>query len=424
MGRGTHRCAAALGLLAAIAPGAATEKAAKWMVVHTWPWTQCADASAVVLEQGGSAMDALVAGLSVAELDLSVDSVGFGAHPDSSGEPTLDAAVMDGKTARIGAVGGLRSVKHAAHVARLVLEHTRHTLLVGAFATNFAVSFGGLPQESLRTNASDVSWESWRSGGCQPNYWASVTPDPLLDGCGPFLPLPVDEEQAAAARPTLSPENHDTISMAVLDGVGNIVSGTSTNGLAFKIAGRVGDAAVPGSGNYARNDIGACGATGDGDVLMRFLPCYQALESLRLGWSPVDAAEDALRRIAAVDDSFQGALFVVTADGRHAGASHNWVFQYVVRSASEPAAAIYTVHPRGPDFVPRGPDHCRQADAASTHKMYLAFATLGSVVTYLLGAVLQQTGVAPRAPAADMAHTHHEDQASPETVQQLYTSTT
>jgi len=236
--------------------------------------------------------------------------------------------------------------------------------------------------------------------------------------------LPVDEEQAAAARPTLSPENHDTISMAVLDGVGNIVSGTSTNGLAFKIAGRVGDAAVPGSGNYARNDIGACGATGDGDVLMRFLPCYQALESLRLGWSPVDAAEDALRRIAAVDDSFQGALFVVTADGQHAGASHNWVFQYVVRSASEPAAAIYTVHPRGPDFVPRGPDHCRQADAASTHKMYLAFATLGSVVTYLLGAVLQQTGVAPRAPAADMAHTHHEDQASPETVQQLYTSTT
>lgn len=61
--------------------------------------------------------------------------------------------------------------------------------------------------------------------------------------------------------------------------------------------------------------MGACGATGDGDILMRFLPCYQAVESLRLGATPREAAQDALARIVPFFPSFQGAVVVVAADG-------------------------------------------------------------------------------------------------------------
>lgn len=397
------RHAAALGLLAAVAPEQAQAQAQRsWMVIHTWPWTQCADASAAVLAQGGTAMAAVVAGLSVAEEDLSIDSVGYGNHPDASGEPTLDAAVMCGATARIGAVGQLRGVKQAAATARLVLEHTRHTLLVGDAAADFATSFGGLPRVSLSTNSSDLMWQAWRDGGCQPNYFSSVV-DTTGSGCGPFLPAESGmNTHATPAQVLLSEDMHDTISMAVLDGMGHIASGTSTNGLSFKIPGRVGDAAIPGSGNYARNGIGGCGATGDGDVLMRFLPCYQALESLRLGWSPLDAAEDALRRIAEVDADFQGALFVVTADGKHAGAVHNWEFQYTVRTADGPAV-VYTVHPR-PDYVPRGPA-LRQSHATDAMRMLLS-ALLGCLVTAAAVALFNNDSTSSASSAAGTEHTY------------------
>lgn len=90
--------------------------------------------------------------------------------------------------------------------------------------------------------------------------------------------------RAAAARPTrrcgvawASPDAHDTIAMLSLDEAGRIAAGTSTNGNCGKVPGRVGDAAIVGAGAYAAAGAGACGATGDGDVMMRFLPCYQVL---------------------------------------------------------------------------------------------------------------------------------------------------
>ena len=361
--------------VAHVATAAAARNAAPrpgWLVVHTWPWKQCADSAAEVLSRGGSALDAAVAGASVAEQDASIDSVGGGAHPDASGEPTLDAAVMCGRTMRIGAVGALRSVQQAATTARLVMEHTTHSLLVGDAASSYATQLGDLERVSLQSASSNASWEAWREGGCHPWYWTAVSP---ATGCGPFIPLDSGAERPRLA--TVTPDMHDTLSIAVLDGLGDIAAVTTTIGLAFKIPGRVGDAAIPGSGNYARNGLGACGATGDGDVLMRFLPCYQALESLRLGWSPLDAAEDALRRIGAVEPGFQGALFVVAADGTHAGACHNWVFQYTVRAEGDPGAVVYTVHPR-PDYVPRGPSGMR------THLWHmLAAAGLGAAVASL-----------------------------------------
>jgi hypothetical protein len=139
---------------------------------------------------------------------------------------------------------------------------------------------------------------------------------------------------------------HDTLSIAAIDARGSIAAATSTNGLAFKIPGRVGDAAIPGSGNYAQTGVGACGSTGDGDVMMRFLPCYQVVESMRLGASPQEAADDAIARIRAAEPTFTGAVFALAADGRHAGAAHNWVFQYTVRREGDAAAAVFTVAPQ------------------------------------------------------------------------------
>lgn len=146
---------------------------------------------------------------------------------------------------------------------------------------------------------------------------------------------------------------HDTVSLAALDAGGSMASATSTNGLAFKLPGRVGDGAVAGGGSYSRSGVGACGATGDGDVMAPFLPCYQVVESMRLGMSPQQAAEDAILRIAALAPSFTGAVFALRADGKHAGAAYNWVFQYTVRAQGDDKARVFTVQPLSRSAVQR-----------------------------------------------------------------------
>ena len=138
---------------------------------------------------------------------------------------------------------------------------------------------------------------------------------------------------------------HDTISLAAIDARGSMASATSTNGLGFKLPGRVGDGAIAGGGSYSRSGVGACGATGDGDVMAPFLPCYQVVESMRLGMSPQAAADDAIQRIAAVAPHFTGAVFALRADGKHAGACWNWVFQYTVRAEGDAKARVFTVQP-------------------------------------------------------------------------------
>lgn len=133
--------------------------------------------------------------------------------------------------------------------------------------------------------------------------------------------------------------------MVLADADGHFAAGTSTNGMTFKVPGRVGDAPIPGAGTYAVTGVGGCGATGDGDVMMRFLPCYQAVESLRQGKTPAEAATDAMARILQYFTQFQGALFVVDAQGNHAGVAHGWTFQYSFRNATMDAAEVFTVEP-------------------------------------------------------------------------------
>src|SRR4051812_35043817 len=112
------------------------------VVIATWPFGLPASQVAWhSLAAGGAALDAVVDGVTWCEDDESVDSVGYGGLPDASGEVTLDACVMD-HAGRCGGVACLRRVRHAAKVARAVMEKTPHVLLVGEAATAFARSQG------------------------------------------------------------------------------------------------------------------------------------------------------------------------------------------------------------------------------------------------------------------------------------------
>lgn len=327
------------------------------MVVSTWPFVDAVRAAWRVVDGGFSAIDAVVEGCSACE-ELRCDgTVGPGGSPDENGETTLDALVMDGATMEVGAVAAMRYVKDGIKAARLVMQYTELTLLAGEQASVFAISMGLPGPMNLSSEESLQKWITWKEGGCQPNFRRNVSPS---NSCGPYHPEQKNVfekiscstvnliETTPASVPQINAHNHDTIAMAVIDKMGHIAVGTSTNGATFKIPGRVGDGPIAGSSAYADDEVGACGATGDGDIMMRFLPCYQVVESMRQGMEPKVAAEDAISRISRKFPNFVGAVFAVSKEGKHAGACHGWTFQYSVRLPSMDDVEVFTVSPQTP----------------------------------------------------------------------------
>ncbi|KAH7323021.1 asparaginase [Stachybotrys elegans] len=314
------------------------------MAINTWggPFTAATDAAFLALARNNvSALDAVELGCTTCERNQCDGSVGFGGSPDENCETTLDAMIMDGRSMKSGAVAGLRRVKNAIAVARHVLDHTTHTLLAGDLATEFAVQ-SGFPAENLTTDASADRCRAWRDAGCQPNYRVAVSPD-AGTSCGPYTPLPVRDGLAARHQ-----ASHDTISIMTIARDGSMAAGTTTNGASHKVPGRVGDGPITGSGSYVDSDVGACGATGDGDIMMRFLPCYQAVENMRRGMDPTAAAEDAVRRMVAKYPQVASGLVVVNNKGEHGGAGSGWTFTYAYRGGCMKETRVVSVPPVNP----------------------------------------------------------------------------
>src|SRR5262245_26223934 len=100
------------------------------------------DAAIETLRAGGSAVDAVEAGIREVESNLEDTSVGLGGLPNVLGEVELDASIMDGATRRVGAVGAVRGYEHAITLARRVMEELPHVMLVGTGAERFAAELG------------------------------------------------------------------------------------------------------------------------------------------------------------------------------------------------------------------------------------------------------------------------------------------
>jgi len=282
-------------------------------ILTTWDFGPGAnDVGFPILEAGGSAIDAVEAAINYVELLPDEYWVGYGGVPNEVGETTLDAMILWGPTHDVGAVGCLKRVKLAISVARKVMEETQHSLIVGDDATRFAARMG-FEETSLTNLTSQTKWEEWAAKGIPTDA---------------FDPEPFEQD-------TLN--GHDTVGSIAVDGDGNLCVGCSTNGREFKIPGRVGDSPIAGAGAYADQDVGAAVATGNGDVMMRFLPTYHAVELMRTGMSPEDAAAAAIKRITDKGYKFGGGIAAARIDGQHGGAKAGWEdvpFSYSVQTQS------------------------------------------------------------------------------------------
>ena len=302
---------------AALVPGplrASTAPAGGPVIVTSWEFGPGANQVGwPILQEGGLAIDAVEAAINYVELLPDEFYVGFGGSPNSIGETTLDAMMMWGPTHDVGAVGCLKRIKRAASVARKVMETTQHTLMVGDDATRFAAS-QGFEEASLTNAASLKAWEEWVAKGERSSAWD---------------PEPIGRDSHLAG--------HDTVGTMAVDAHGNVCVGCSTNGRSFKLPGRVGDSPIAGAGAYCDNDVGAAIATGDGDVMMRFLPTYHTVELMRSGASPGEAARAAMQRITNKGYRFEGGIIALARNGEHGATKQGWKdekFRYAVRDAS------------------------------------------------------------------------------------------
>lgn len=268
-----------------------------------------------ILADGGRAIDAVERATNIIEVDPEDMSVGYGGLPNEDGVVQLDASIMDGRTYNAGAVASLEGIKTPASVARLVMERTDHVMLVGPAALEFALSFG-FEEESLLTERARQRWLDWREERGPDDDWGP--PDHLRG-------LPETE----AARPREIVHEHGTVNVLAVDAAGDIAGITSTSGLSWKVPGRVGDSPIIGAGLYVDNEVGAAGATGRGEDVIKSCATYYIVMRMAAGRSPQEACEDALemirRKYRTVNPDFMpGEKFVAINKAGEVGAAWSY----------------------------------------------------------------------------------------------------
>ncbi len=254
------------------------------------------------LSSGNGGLTAVEFGVRVSEDDPNETSVGLGGLPDRTGIVTLDACIMD-KNNDCGSVSFLQNIKNPISVARMVMEKTPHIMLSGKGAYDFAIE-QGFKSQNLLTKKSKDAWEKWK--------------------------------KSSDYKPVINIENHDTISMLLIDENQDLFGACTTSGAAWKLHGRVGDSPIIGAGLFLDNDIGAAAATGLGEAVIRTSGSAMVVEVMRQGASPFEACKEIVNRISKIHKNrpeweyLQVGFIAVNKQGEHAGYSLKKGFNYAL----------------------------------------------------------------------------------------------
>ncbi len=283
----------------------------------------CLETAFELVTQGRDVLDAVIAGVTLNELDPADTSVGYGGLPNANGVVQLDASCMHGPKRRAGAVACLEGVRTPAAVARAVMDQTDHHLIVGRDAQEFARQLGFTIEADLNTDTSRKLWLEWKRRVDSEHYLDPAT----RAEAGRRVGLQM------VAEGLIDPEHaYGTINCNAVNARGEICGVTTTSGLAWKIPGRVGDSPILGAGLYVDGQVGAAGSTGRGEANLFNLCSFLIVEEMRRGRHPKDAGLEALRRIQANTvekrlltksghPNFNIHFYVLNAKGEYAGVS-------------------------------------------------------------------------------------------------------
>lgn len=244
------------------------------------------DAGGQVLAAGGSALDAVQAAV-VALEDSPRFNAGKGAVYTAEGVHELDASLMEGHTRRAGAVAGVRTIRNPVQLARAVMDHSDHVLLMGEGAERFADTRADIARV-------DNAWFDTDTRHAQ------------------LLQERARERQAQAA--SLKGAYFGTVGAVALDMHGHLAAATSTGGMTNKRYGRVGDSPLIGAGNWADDRVAVSG-TGWGEFFIRCAVAHDIAARMAYGGASLHAAADAVVMDAVPALGGDGGAIAVDAQG-------------------------------------------------------------------------------------------------------------
>ncbi|MGI3211238.1 isoaspartyl peptidase/L-asparaginase family protein [Roseovarius tibetensis] len=243
-------------------------------------------AGEAVLSADGAALDAVTAAVTALE-DEPLFNAGRGAVFTHAGTHEMDAAIVDGQGRRAGAVAGICGPRNPVHLARAVMEHTDHVMMIGEGALTVARDAG----LAFEDDAYFFTQERWDS---------------------------LQETLRMQAEGTLDDDpsrRHGTVGAVARDRAGNLAAATSTGGMTAKRAGRVGDSPIVGAGTFADNATCAISATGDGEAFIRRVAAHEIDARMRLAGQSLPEAAEYVVQVDLAAHEGSGGLIAIDRDG-------------------------------------------------------------------------------------------------------------
>ncbi len=230
-----------------------------------------------ILEKGGTSLDAVEATVRIME-NSPLFNAGKGAVFTNEGKNELDAAIMDGKTGKAGAVASLTTVKNPITAARAVMEKSEHVMMIGPGAEKFAKE-KGLEIVDPAYFRTETRYQQLKK---------------LKEKDGEKMQLDHDSTTTGSTENIfVEGEKFGTVGAVALDAFGNLAAATSTGGMTNKRYGRVGDVPIIGAGTYADNNTCAVSATGHGEYFIRSVVAHDIAALMEYkGYSLKKAADE------------------------------------------------------------------------------------------------------------------------------------
>src|SRR5688500_3845525 len=251
------------------------------------------NAGYAVLEQGGSAINAIKAALVILE-DNVLFNAGRGSVFTKKGVQEMDAAIMDGSTLAAGAIAGVRNVRNPIELATEVMRNSNHVFLSGKGANDFAIK-QGVKLEPDEYFFSQFRYDQWKKIRDSDNYSLDHTHQELEE--------------------LMKDKKFGTVGAVACDQDGNIAAATSTGGMTNKKYGRIGDSPLIGAGTYANNKTCAISCTGHGEIFIRAVAAHDVSTLMEYkGYSLQQACEEVvLKKLVSLGG--EGGLIAVDTKG-------------------------------------------------------------------------------------------------------------
>jgi beta-aspartyl-peptidase (threonine type) len=291
-------------------------------------------AAGAVLDKGGSALDAVQAGIEILE-DNPLFNAGRGSVFAADGTNQMDAAIMDGATIKAGAVADVQYTRNPIALARAVMEKSNNVMMIGAGADAFSIK-EGLQQEPQAFFFTEARWQSLIEELKKENL--------------PIPPRPHGAPPAPANQRSFfeTPDNHKfgTVGVVALDQRGNIAAGTSTGGLTAKRWDRVGDSPIIGAGTYASNQSCAVSATGTGEYFIRLTVARTICALVQYKGMTLQQAADEVVQHQLTAINGDGGVIAITPDGQQVWSFNTpGMFRAKLKQGGKPQISVYRDEP-------------------------------------------------------------------------------